>query len=101
MYMNEAIDDLEEVAKIIHKAIFSKKKEVQIANETFSVEKLSSGLRYVDYSGLRFLEQNRRKKSQWGKKAREGHEITWILKGRKYLGQVFDGEFRNFAKNEK
>ncbi|TFG07001.1 MAG: hypothetical protein EU539_06145 [Promethearchaeota archaeon] len=90
------MEHLEKASKEIHEAIFTNKKEFEIDGNTLKVKKLSSGLRYVDHAGYRFLEQNRRKKSKWAEKAREGHEITWILKGRKYIGQVFDGEFRKF-----
>ncbi len=57
------------------------------------IKKFSSGIRYVDIGDLRYIEQNARKNSQWGKKAREGHKIMWIIKGRTYLVRIFDGEF--------
>ncbi|MFX0071154.1 MAG: hypothetical protein ACFFAO_08690 [Candidatus Hermodarchaeota archaeon] len=92
------MENLDKVSKIIHQAIFSNEKDFQIEGDELVVKKFSSGLRYVDYIGYRFIEQNRRKKSQWAKKAREGHEISWIIKGRKYIGQVFDGEFKKLGK---
>jgi hypothetical protein len=55
-------------------------------------------VKYLDYFGYRFIEQNRHKKSEWGKKAREGHKIMWIIKGRRYLCQIFDGEYKELKK---
>jgi hypothetical protein len=31
-------------------------------------------------------------------KAREGHRIVWVMKGRRYLAQVRDGEFYDLRK---
>jgi len=45
------------------------------------------------------LEQNPSKFSRWAKLAREGKSVMWVLAGRRYLGQVRDGVFHDFRKN--
>jgi hypothetical protein len=41
---------------------------------------------------------NMRARSKWAKMAREGHQIMWVMKGRRYLAQVRDGVFYDFRK---
>jgi len=84
----------------IYKAIFEGKKNVKIDEIEYSIKKFSSGIKYVDLFGYRFIEQNWRKKSEWGKKAREGHKIMWIIKGRRYIARIMDGEYNNLLKKE-
>ena len=78
----------------IYTAIFEGKKSVEIDEIEYDIKKFSSGIKYLDLFGYRYIEQNWRKKSEWGKKAREGHKIMWIIKGRKYVAQILDGEFK-------
>ena len=53
----------------------------------------ASKLRKFSIKGLTFLEQNPKKDSQWAQKAREGHQIMWVMKGRQYLARVMDGKY--------
>lgn len=92
------MENLKENGLKIYKAIFSGKKKVEIDEIEYSIEKFSSGIKYVDLFGYRYIEQNRNKKSEWGKKAREGHKIMWIIKGRRYLVRIMDGEFIDLKK---
>lgn len=92
------MDDLKELSLKAHKAIFEGKKSVSINNVEYPIKKFSSGLRYVDLLGYRFIEQNPKKQSQWAKKAQAGHKIIWGFKGRRYIAQVFDGEFKDLRK---
>jgi len=87
------MENLKENGLKIYKAIFEGKKNVEIDEIEYSIEKFSSGIKYVDLFGYRYIEQNRNKKSEWGKKAREGHKIMWIIKGRRYLVRIMDEEF--------
>jgi len=87
------MENLKENGLKIYKAIFEGKKNVEIDEIEYSIEKFSSGIKYVDLFGYRYIEQNRNKKSEWGKKTREGHKIMWIIKGRRYLVRIIDGEF--------
>jgi len=95
------IEELKEKALIIFNAIFEGKKSAEIDGVEYPIEKFSSGIKYVDLFGYRFIEQNRNKPSEWGKKAKEGHKIMWVMKGRAYLARIFDGEFINLKKSAK
>ena len=92
------MENLKENGLKIYKAIFSGEKKVEIDEIEYSIEKFSSGIKYVDLFGYRYIEQNHNKKSEWGKKAREGHKIMWIIKGRRYLVRIMDGEFIDLKK---
>ncbi len=95
------MENLKENGLKIYKAIFEGKKNVEIDEIEYSIEKFSSGIKYVDLLGHRYIEQNRRKKSEWGQKAREGHNIMWIIKGRRYLARIMDGVYTDLTKNKK
>lgn len=82
----------------IFDAIFEGKKSVEIDEIEYSIKKFSSGVKYVDLFGYRYIEQNRNKKSEWGKKAREGHKIMWIIKGRRYIAQIMNGQYKDLKK---
>lgn len=92
------MEDLKEKGLKIFQAIFEKKKSVEIDEIEYPINKFSSGIKYVDLFGYRFIEQNRNKKSEWGKKAREGHKIMWIIKGRRYMARIMDGEYNDLKK---
>jgi len=92
------MEDLEEKGLKIYNAMFQGEKDVEIDEIQYPIKKFSSGIKYVDLFGYRFIEQNYRKKSEWGKKAREGHKIMWIIKGRRYLIQILDGEYIELKK---
>lgn len=95
--MND-LETLQEYGQIIYNAIFDKQKSLEIEGIKYDIERFSSGVRYVDLLGYRYIEQNRNKKSEWGKKAREGHQIMWIIKGRRYVAQILDGKFTDLTK---
>lgn len=82
----------------VYDAIFSNKKSVIIDDIEYKINKFSSGIKYLDLFGYRFIEQNRRKKSEWGKKARGGHKIMWIIKGRRYVVRIMDGKYTDLTK---
>ena len=83
----------------IYNAIFEGKKTVEIEGIDYPINEFSSNIRYVDLFGYRYIEQNRNKKSEWGKKAREGHKIMWIIKGRRYMVRIMDGEYTDLKKS--
>jgi len=87
------MEDLKEKGLKIYNAIFQGEKFIEIDEIQYPIKKFSSGIKYVDLFGYLFIEQNHRKKSEWGKKAREGHKIMWIIKGRRYIIQIIDGEY--------
>ncbi len=84
----------------IYNVIFEGKKSVEIDDVEYPIKKFSSGIKYLDLFGYRYIEQNWRKKSEWGKKAREGHKIMWIIKGRRYVARIMDGEFTELTKKK-
>jgi len=92
------MEDLKEKGLKIYNAMFQGEKDVEIDEIQYPIKKFSSGIKYFDLFGYRFIEQNYRKKSEWGKKAREGHKIMWIIKGRRYLVQILDGEYIELKK---
>jgi len=92
------MEDLKVKGLKIYKVIFQGGKNVEIDEIEYPIKKFSSGIKYVDLFGYRFIEQNRNKKSEWGKKAREGHKIMWIIKGRRYISQIIDGEYTELKK---
>jgi len=92
------MEELKEKGLKIYNAIFDHKKSVEIDEIEYNIKKFSSGIRYVDLFGYRYIEQNRNKKSEWGKKAREGHKIMWIIKGRRYMVRIMDGEYNDLKK---
>ena len=92
------MEDLKEKGLKIYNAIFQGEKSVEIDEIQYPIKKFSSGIKYIDLFRFRFIEQNYRKKSEWGKKAREGHKIMWIIKGRRYLVQILDGEYTELKK---
>jgi len=52
-----------------------------------------SGLRYVRLGGGALLiEQNPKKKSEWGTLARAGRRVAWVMREGTYLARVVDGE---------
>jgi len=52
-----------------------------------------SGLRYVRLAGGALLiEQNPKKKSEWGELARTGRRVAWVMREGQYLARVVDGE---------
>ena len=87
------MENLKEKGLKIYNAIFQGEKSVELDEIQYQIKRFSSGIKYVDLFGYRFIEQNKNKKSEWGKKAREGHKIMWIIKGRRYLSQILDGEY--------
>jgi len=94
------MENLKEIGLKVFKAIFEDKKSAEIDDIEYPIKKFSSNIKYLDLFGYRYIEQNRRKKSEWGKKAREGHKIMWIIKGRRYVGRIMDGEFTDLTKKK-
>ena len=92
------MEEIKEKALKIFNAIFKGEKRIELEGIEYPIEKFSSGIKYVDLFGYRYIEQNKNKKSEWGKKAREGHKIMWVIKGRQYIAQILDGEYHNLKK---
>ena len=86
--------ELEQVTRTIYNTIFSDANNVEIDGRPYHVELTSkSKLRKISYEGYTFIEQNPHKSSNWANLAREGHQIMWVMKGRRYLVRMMDGNY--------
>lgn len=95
------VQNLRDKALTAYDAIFNDLESIEIEGDTYHMDYTSrSGLRFFKIDGYSYLEQNPDTGSKWAKMAREGHQIMWVLKGRRYLSQVRDGEFYDFRKQE-
>ena len=84
-----------------YEALFSNQEIITIDGTEYPLERTPGAkLRFYRIEGYSFLEQNPRKSSHWAKLARQGSLIMWVMKGRRYLGQVKDGEFKDFRKKD-
>jgi len=54
----------------------------------------ASRVRYLDHDGVRYIEQNPNSNSQYGRRARAGAKIMWVIRLRDnaWLGYVEDGK---------
>jgi hypothetical protein len=95
------LENMKEKALIAYQAIFSNQESIMIGGTDYLMERTPrANLRFFKIEGYSFLEQNPRKSSHWAKLAREGSLIMWVMKGRRYLGQVRDGVFYDLRKKE-
>ncbi|MFW9786076.1 MAG: hypothetical protein ACFFE2_03630 [Candidatus Thorarchaeota archaeon] len=95
----EELDRIQDVARVIFDAIFDESDSVVIEGEVYPIKKTSrSKVRLVERDGYTYIEQNPHKDSRWAKLAQEGHQIMWVMQGRRYLAQVKDGKFLNLKR---
>ena len=95
------MENLEQTALQVYEAMFNDQEKVKIQDEVYPIETYSkSGVKHVDISSYRFIEQNPQKDSHWAEKARKGDKIMWILKDWDYIGQVHDGKFKDFRNSK-
>jgi len=92
---------MREKALRAYEAIFSNQDSIMIEGEEYYMERTPrANLRFFKIEGYSFLEQNPGTSSNWAKMAREGSQIMWVMKGRRYIGQVRDGDFHDFRKKD-
>ncbi len=85
---------MREKALKAYEAIFSNQERILIDGIEYHLERTPrASLRLFKIEGYSFLEHNPKKSSHWAKLAREGSLIMWVMKGRRYLGQIRDGVF--------
>ena len=90
---------MKEKALKAYEAIFSNQETLFIDGIEYYMERTPrANLRFFRIEGYSFLEQNPRKSSNWAKLARDGSLIMWVMKGRRYMGQVRDGVFYDLRK---
>lgn len=84
----------------IHEVIHNKeKKGVRVGRIRYEVKTLvardgGATLRYVDYLGMRFIEQNPNKDSTGGALARAGANLTQIYRGGEWVGKILNGSIQ-------
>jgi hypothetical protein len=94
--------DLAKIASDVVRQLFSDARQVSLGDKTYPIINLKRvNLRSVTIEGFQFLEQNAAKDSKWAQMAREGHQIAWVFKDRKYYARVVDGEYTLLKKNAK
>ena len=93
------MENLKENSLKIYETLFSVDESIEIEGEEHFVDATRTGLRCIRIAGYLFVEQNPDKDSQWAKKAREGHQIMWVMKGRQYVARVMDGKFLSLRKS--
>ncbi|MFX0108127.1 MAG: hypothetical protein ACFE7R_07580 [Candidatus Hodarchaeota archaeon] len=97
----ERIDELEEIATTVYEAIFDGEDTVEIDGNVYPIKQTSkSKVRLVERGGYTYIEQNPHKDSRWAKLAKEGHQIMWVMQGRRYLAQIKDGKFLNLKRKK-
>jgi hypothetical protein len=97
--MSNNSKDIEMTARIIYDAIFQDRATAEINGIVYPIKKTSkSKVRLIELDDLTYIEQNPYKSSQWAKEAQEGHQIMWIMQGRRYLARIRDGTFMNLQK---
>jgi hypothetical protein len=91
------LKNLEESAKKAYEAIFNDQKIVEIEEKRYEVRHTSKrSIRFVAVDDYTFLNQNPEKNSVWGRLARDGHKIMWVIEDGDYVGQVRDGVYHDF-----
>lgn len=65
--------------RLVHNALHDKKAtHLQLGRRSYPIMiHEPTGLRYLDYDNIRFVQQNPRGKSQMGRRAFKGERITW------------------------
>jgi hypothetical protein len=98
------VDDKEKALGSVAAQLMSGE-EVILGDQKSQVKRVGSGrLRMVQFqlNGRRFeaIEQNREKPSQWGKLAREKHQVVQFrdVETHKYVAVAVDGDVREYGK---
>jgi hypothetical protein len=83
----------------IFDTIFDRLDSVEIKGEVYLISQtLKSKVRLVEKDGYTYIEQNPHMSSKWAQLARDGHQILWVMQGRRYLAQVKDRKFLNLKR---
>jgi len=94
--------EVSETALKVYNALFQNEGSVKVAGVIYPFSQTSrSKIKFVKIEGYTYIEQNPKKTSAWGMKAREGHSIMWVCKGSRYIAQVMDGEFNVLGRQKK
>ena len=89
------MEKLKNAIILLHQAIHDKDlSSVHIDENMYSVQTTPRGLRYINYHGVRFMQQNPLKSGRWAKMARSGVKITWAMIQPAWL-QIINGKITN------
>ncbi|KAG2388760.1 hypothetical protein C9374_000199 [Naegleria lovaniensis] len=84
------------IMNIHHSLHNSTHKQVEIEGQVFE-KKTNKQCHYFEINGTKFMQQNKQKNSEYAKKAKKGHKITWVMvsnvagfKGHKSWGLIVD-----------
>ena len=92
------VSSLESVSKKVYEEIFSDRETFEVEGKSHKIRRTSKlGVRFVELEGFTFIEQNPEKNSVWGKLAKDGHRILWVIDDGDYVAQVRDGVFHDFS----
>ncbi len=95
-------DKLETLALKVYGAFFEDAQAVEVDHTLHPIHRTSrTDVKYLSIAGYSFIEQNPEKPSRWGEKAREGHKILWVTKGRRYVARVMDRRFLLLGKRKR
>ena len=93
------VEKLREKALAAYEGIFNNQESIEIDGYTYHLDTTPrKNLRLYKIDGYSYLEQNPETGSNWAKLAKEGHQIMWVLKGRRHLAQVRDAVFYDLRK---
>jgi len=93
------VENLKAKALAAYNGIFNNQESIEIEGYTYHLDHTPrKGLRFYEIDGYSYLEQNPDTGSNWAKMAKEGHQIMWVMKGRRYLAQVRDDVFYDLRK---
>lgn len=92
----------------IHHALFSEQYVVTINNIDYPIQKNSLGCRYVDFQGMRIIQQSKYGLTKWAQKVRAGEKISFVhnpqargLEASSAFWVRIDDETINSTKNQK
>ena len=73
--------EIEKIWLEIHQAIHDKSKNgVRINGVAHFVGNSNTGCRELEWNGMKFIEQNTKKKSRYAEDAKRGDQITWVIR---------------------
>lgn len=80
----------------IHNALYSDQRVVTLNNIDYPIQKTLTGCRYMDYHGIRIIQQSKYDQTEWAAKVKAGEKISWAIM---HTGKTrIDDEFINSSK---
>lgn len=74
--------------------------QIKINNQQVDIKIGTNDCRFIRWNNKTFMEQNKNKDSYYAKQARNGQEITWVMKssnnGNNSWGLIIDGKIKRY-----